>query len=403
MAARASSPRERAEATHGTIVPGAGSAALSAFDVLCLAVRPHPDIAALGRAFHDGIDFDALLRVASDHSVRPQLVRALAALGWDRAPPALRNDLDHFLRVHGAFCLAAAEQLGKIVDALAALGIRVAAFKGAALAASLHRDLTAREYNDIDLIVAPADVDQAEDVLQGFGYRSTQGDRRFRRAFLAHQRQYALVHDEQATVDLHWAFTAEYVPFPLGADEIWPALEEVTIGPHRVATIGGAGLALLLAGHGTKESWRSLGWVCDFALLVDRRRDLDWSQVHRRARERGCGDSVLLACVMAERLLDVAVPEALAPLAKASVRVDALASALVADLRRPAPEDEKRRNLADLDLCDGRWQRAMASVAIGLTPTVSDHHAMPLPSALWPLYRVTRPLRLGLRALGLAR
>ena len=341
--------------------------------------------------------------MASEHSVRPQLVRTLSALGWERIPAALRSELDHFLRVHGAFCLAAAEQLGRVTAGLSARGIRVAAFKGAALAAVLHRDLMAREYNDIDLIVAPSDVDAAEDVLEGFGYRSTQGDRRLRRAFLAHQRQYALVHAEQATVDLHWAFTSAHVPFPLAVGEAWQALEEVTIGQHRVATIGGADLALLLAGHGTKEGWRSLGWVCDFALLVDRHRDLDWSSLHRRAGAQGSGDSVLLACVMAERLLGVAVPEALGPRARSSSRVDALAASLIADLGREASDGDERPNLADLDLCDSSWRRAVASVAIGLTPTVSDHQAMPLPEVLWPLYRVTRPIRLGLKALGLVR
>lgn len=402
MAARASSRAGPAEATHGRVV-SASLAALPAFDVLCLAVRPQPDAAGLARALRDGLDEDLLLRVASDHSVRPQLVRALSDLGRDLVPSALRRNLEHFMRVHGAFCLAAAEQLGRLVAELAAHGIRVAAFKGAALAALLHRDLTAREYNDLDLIVAPADVDAAEDVLLRFGYRSTQGDRRFRKAFLAHQRQYALLHAEQVTVDLHWAFTAAHVPFPLAVEEIWPALESIAIGQHRVATIGGADLALLLAGHGTKEGWRSLGWVCDFALLLDRRRDLDWSSIHRRARAHGCGDSVLLACVMAERLMGVAMPKALEPHARARGRVEALAAAFVADLRRAASDDEKRRNLADLDLCDSRWRRALASLAIGLTPTASDHQAMPLPAALWPLYRVTRPVRLGLKVLGIAR
>lgn len=372
------------------------------FDALCLGVRPRPDFAALDRAFDRDIDFDGLLRMAAEHSVRPQLVRALSTLGWRRFPAAARRELEHFMRVHGAFCLAAAEQAGHLTAQLGARGVKVAAFKGAALAVALQRDLTAREYNDIDLIVAPADVDAAEDVLRGFGYHSAQGDRRFRRTFLAHQRQYALVHDERATIDLHWAFTAAHVPFPLAPDEIWSTLEQVTIGSRRVATIGGADLALLLAGHGTKEGWRSLGWVCDFAFLVDRQRDLDWSSIYRRARARGCGDSVLLACIMAERLMGVAVPEALGPLARASRRVDALAMALVAGLRETSDEKE-RPNLADLDLCDSRWRRVVAGVAIGMTPTVSDYRSMPLPPSLWPLYRVTRPIRLGLKAFGIVR
>lgn len=374
-----------------------------AFDLLCLMVRPRPDPERLRQSLRDGVDFEALLRVAADHSVRPQLIRTLVDLQWEGVPPLARSRLEEFQRIHGAFSLGAAEQLGRIADALATRGLRVAAFKGAALAAVLHGDLAAREYNDIDLIVAAADVDVAEDVLEIFGYRNIQGDRRFRRVFLAHQRQYAFTHADQATIDLHWAFTADHVPFPLAAEEIWAALEEVTIGHHRVATVGGADLALLLAGHGTKEGWRSLGWICDFALLLDRRRELDWSAIHRRAGARGCGDCVLLACAMAERLLGVVAPDALAAQIGENARVDALASTLVADLRQDLPESGTRHNLADLDLCDSRWTRLTASLRIGLTPTVSDYHALPLPPPLWPLYRVTRPFRLALKTLGVGR
>jgi hypothetical protein len=375
----------------------------AAFDLVCRMVRPSPDLEQVREALRRDVDFGELLQVASDHSVRPQLIRTLADMKWESVPLSVRSQLEEFHRIHGAFSLGAADQLGRVFAVLAERGIRAATFKGGALAAVLYRDLAAREYNDIDLIVPPNDVDAAEDALEALGYRSLQGDRRFRRAFLGHQRQYAFVHAEQATVDLHWDFTAEHVPFPLAASEIWTALEEVTIGQHQVAVLGTVERALLLAGHGTKERWRSLGWVCDFALMVEDRREIDWTEIHRRARARGCGDCVLLACAMAERLLAVAVPDALALQVRENMRVDALASALVVSLRRDLPEAGQRHNLADLDLCDSRWDRLVASLRIGLTPTVSDYHAMPLPPPLWPLYRVTRPFRLAFKVVGIAR
>lgn len=374
-----------------------------AFDLVCRMVRPSPDLEQVREALRRVVDFGELLRVASDHSVRPQLIRTLADMKWESVPSWVRSQLEDFQRIHGAFSLGAADQLGRVYAVLAERGIRAATFKGGALAAVLYRDLAAREYNDIDLIVSPGDVDAAEDALVELDYRGLQGDRRFRRAFLGHQRQYAFVHAEQPTVDLHWDFTAEHVPFPLAASEIWTALEEVTIGQHQVAVLGTVERTLLLAGHGTKERWRSLGWVCDFALMVEDRREIDWTEIHRRARARGCGDCVLLACAMAERLLGVAVPHELASLVRQSARVDALASTLIAALRHDLPEAEQRHNLADLDLCDSRWTRLMASLRIGLTPTVSDYHALPLSPPLWPLYRVTRPFRLALKTLGVGR
>jgi len=268
------------------------------------------------------------------------------------------------------------------------------------LAKLLYGDLSAREYTDIDLIVPKAQLGEAEDVLASLGYRGAQGDWRFRHAFLAYLRQYAFVHPDLPTaIDLHWDFTGRHVPFPLAPDETWNELEDVAIGRQRVPAVSGTNLALLLAGHGTKEAWRSLGWVCDFALLVDRRPDLDWSAIHRRAQARGCGHSVLLACAMSQRLLGVAVPAALARPVAESRRIDSIASVLVDQLRRRERTPENRENLSDLDLCDTRRDRIGAVLKLAFTRTVGDYRAMPLPPELWHVYHATRPFRLAAKAI----
>ena len=160
-------------------------------------------------------------------------------------------------------------------------------------------------------------------------------------------------------------------------------------------TLAGEDLALLLAGHGTKEGWRSLGWVVDFAMLVERVPDLDWARIHARARGNRSGDAVLLACVMANTLLDTPIPPALAGAIDRSRRVAKLAVALVTRLHSARPEEIERKTLEDALLCDFPLDRLWAGVKLALAPTPSDHRALPLPARLWPLYRLTRPIRLG--------
>jgi len=362
-------------------------------------VRPRPEFDRVRQFLDDGVDFADLLHAAQKHSLRPQLIRSLAELGWARVPPAERAALENFRQLHSAMSLANAEQLGRIADALAARGVRFAAFKGVTLAIILYGDLSAREYTDIDLIVPADALDAAEDVVEALGYVNDHSDRRFRHAFQGYQRQLAFTHPDRASVDLHWDFTGSHLPFPLSPADIWGALETVEVGHRHVPAIAGPDLALLLAGHGTKERWRSLGWVVDFAVLVERQGDLDWASIHARAQAQGCGDNVLLACALAERLLGVAVPRPLALLLGRSARVDRLASALIEGLRHGGRGPQAVRNLADIDVCDRRWDRIAASVKLALTPTVSDYRAMPLPSSLWPLYRVTRPFRLAAHAI----
>jgi hypothetical protein len=370
------------------------------FDLLCLLVRPKPDLARAREILRRGIDVAELLRTAAEHSVRPQLMRALAALSWQGMPATSRSSLAAFQRLHLVRSLSAAQQLSRVATALAARDIRFAAFKGATLAKLLYGDLSAREYTDIDLIVPKVQFGQAEDVLASLGYRGAQGDRAFRRTFLAYLRQYAFVHPDLAlAIDLHWDFSGSHVPFPLTSAEAWNELEDVSIGYNHVPAVSGTNLALLLAGHGTKEAWRSLDWICDFAMLVDRRPDLDWALIHRRAQAQSCGDSVLLACTMSQRLLGVPAPPALSrPIAERR-RIRTIATALIDKLRRSERSSERAENLTDLDLCDTRRDRLSAVLKLAFTRTVGDYQAMPLPPELWRVYHATRPFRLAAKAI----
>jgi hypothetical protein len=346
------------------------------------------------------VDFDELLRIATDHGVRPHLIKALGALSQDAVPATARSALEAFQRRHLARALSLAGELRHLTEALTGSGVRFAMFKGPALAAALYGDVASREYVDIDLIVPQEQYGKAEDVLEARGYRGAQGDSDFRRAFLGHLRQCLFVRpDLDGMIDLHWDFCGVYLPFPLAPAEIWDGLASVAIGGRDIATIEGANLALLLAGHGTKEAWNSLAWVCDFAMLIERRPDLDWADIHRRARARRCGNSVLLGCAMAERLLGTAIPHDLAGPLERNAQVRAVAAAITGELRKGLPAPEKKETFADLGLCDRRSDRIRAMLALAMTPTAGDHRALPLPRRLWPLYRATRPLRLAVRAL----
>ena len=371
------------------------------FELLCAIARPEPLLDRALEMLRAGVDHAELLRLATDHAVRPPLVRALAHLSWEAVPAEMRAALDLFQRRHLVRMLALSEELCRVAEGFSAQGIAFVAFKGAALAAGLYGDPTAREYNDIDVVVPEQRMDDAEEVLAGLGYRGVHGDRPFRRAFFAYQRQFAFLREGlDTTLDLHWDFCGVHLPFPLEPAELWSALVLVRIGRCQIPTVATPHLALLLAGHGTKESWRSLGWVNDFAMLVQRHPELDWSEVHRRAAAHGCGNAVLLGCLMAEGLLGVAAPLPMRAKIDASAPVRARAASLIAQLCEGQPLPEKLADLSDIDLCDSRGDRLRAALRLAVTRTAGDYEAMPLPQSIWGAYRVIRPFRLAAKALG---
>ncbi|TAJ36387.1 MAG: hypothetical protein EPO55_22080 [Reyranella sp.] len=370
------------------------------FDLLCLATRPKPDLTRIRALLHTGIDHPSLTRLAEGHGVRPQLFQSLSDVSWEAVPETERDSLERFRQRHLVRTLTLSGELHRLATAFEGKAIPFVAFKGPALAIALYGDLARREYNDIDVLVPEHRLDDAEDVVAALGYLSGQGDRAFRRAFLAHLRQTAFARaDGDAAIDLHWALSGPHVPFPLKTADVWNDLRRISIGDRDIPTIAGANLALLLAGHGTKEVWKLLKWVSDFALMIDRHRDLDWSEIHRRARAQGCGDAILLGCAMTRELLDVAVPGALAGLLAQSDRVHSRALLLAERMRAGQLPSSQGENFSDLGLCDRRLDRIKGTLRLAFTPTPGDYAALKLPPALWGAYYATRPFRLAFKTL----
>ena len=374
------------------------------FDLLCLIARPQPDLGRALQVLHTGVDFSELIRLAGVHGVRPQLIGSLHDLSWEMVPAATRTAFETHHRFHCARALSLSEELCRVAAAFSDKGFGFAAFKGPVLAAALYGDVSRRDYTDLDILVPAPQIDDAERLLEELGYRAADGGRAFRRAFLGYLRQCAFLHpDIDAAIDLHWDFSGIHVPFPLTPAEVWRDLDQVMIGTHAIPTVSGANLALLLAGHGTKEAWRCLGWICDFAMLLDRHPDLDWPEVHRRAKTRGCGDALLLGGAMARELLQTPVPPALGELISRSVRVPALAALLARQVRAGELEQLTDGNFTDFHLCDSKLGKLKALMRLVVTPTAGDYEAMKLPQALWSAYYATRPFRLAAKALSALR
>jgi hypothetical protein len=378
--------------------------ALPEFSLLCAALQPRPDFAVVHDLLARGVDFQRLLDFAEAHGVRPRLIQTLAQLEWQGVPSPTRAELEIFRERHLLRSVTLAHEHGRIADAFLAAGIAFVFFKGVTLAVDLYGDPSWREYSDIDLLVMPQQLAAAERALETLGYFNRHGDHEFRNVFLGAQRQYTFSNVQcGAMVDLHWAFTARAFPFPLRPAEAWMGLKGVPVGPRRMPTMSYENQALLLAGHGTKETWRSLAWACDFAMLIERVPSLDWAGLLRRARRNGSGVSLLLGCAMASGLLGTPVPTDLAGPLQRSSRVRRLAASLIDSLRSSPADPRAQTDLMDLDLCDRLVDRVKAALGVVLTPTPADYHGWPLPRALWWLYYFLRPLRLMARSVGFIR
>ncbi|HEU4556419.1 MAG TPA: nucleotidyltransferase family protein, partial [Longimicrobium sp.] len=313
----------------------------------------------------------------------------------DRVAATLRDA--HRLQLHHA--LAMAGELRRLLDLLSSGGFEALAYKGPALAAAAYGDLSLRTFADLDLLVRPDDVPRALEVLGKAGYASALAlspaqERWFRRV----DGDYPLVHrDTGALVELHARVSSLRFGMPIETAALIRRSRTVALGGGEVRTLGDDDHLLVLCVHGAKHRWQRLEWLAAIAALLRAGRG-DVGTVLARAAELRARRTALLGLHLAAELLGAPVPEAVSREVAADAGLRALAAEAVERMLGPEPGDdgaETRANLRfNLRLRDGAVDRARYVARWLFGPGPEDWRWTHLPDALFPLYRVLRPVRL---------
>jgi Uncharacterised nucleotidyltransferase len=369
------------------------------FQLLLGCARSEPDSDSIRELAKKGINWSNLLDLAEHHGVRPMLRQSLKAVCWDLVPQPIQLELERLFRANAQRSLLFASELLQLFAEFADEGVPAATFKGIILAEMVYGDLSLREFSDLDIIVHEVDIPKVEDILTSRGYVPDFPDRNYRSAFLAYQGQYAFRNKQTGfSVDLHWRLSTKGEALPVNSEDIWSRLQHVRFYNRKIPTFAHDDLALLLAAHGTKEGWRLLKWVCDFAEILRKRREIDWVSVLGRAERSHCSRPLQLAMVLASTLLEAPAPRKLIDTARKNPAVRALAEKAQHRMLRMAPESELEAFLNGLSTHDRLRHQLWPVARLLTTRTVGDYRAMPLPKSLWSVYYVTRPFRLAAKA-----
>lgn len=342
---------------------------------------------------------DDLLELAERHRLIPLLHRHLAGPG--STPPALRAALSARAGASARRSLALAGELRALAETLARVGIRVAAYKGPALAVRAYGDVALRSCSDLDLLVAPEDMDAAGAVLRAAGYLPYH-------ALPAHAvRLFRRVdgdepwHDPRrgTLVELHCRVSSLRFGVDLDVRGILERGGPVPVGGAAVLAPADGDHLLALALHGAKHRWARLEWLASFGALLARGR-ITPAALLQRARTLGAGREVLLGLHLLHEALgvDVTAGPRDAAAADAVVRRLAAETAALWFAGEPAGEGATVANLVyNFRLRQGAVERVRYGGRWLLIPSPEDFRWLRLPAALAPLHRVLRPIRLAVR------
>lgn len=344
------------------------------------------------------MDWDLLFASATDHSLRPLLLRHLSGCASDVVPPPALKRLSDAVRTNTGRCLILTAELIRLMDRFGGAGILAVPYKGPVIAVQAYGDVTLREFEDLDIILPQRDMARANEIVVGLGYRP-----RFP-WILSDSAASALVPGEynyrdearRILLELHTDRTLRHFPVPPDLDDLARGLAAVAFSGHEIRTFATEDTLVMLCIHGSKDFWQKLSWVVDVAELVRAYPALDWNAVYRRADSWNARRILHLGLALAAGMLGARLPDEVG----ARVSRDSAAAALASQVTRwlldgdpsgfaSAGRFSFRRRMVGGGLAGWRY-----SIRLAVVPAEEDWEMARLPGRLAPLYVALRPFRL---------
>lgn len=346
----------------------------------------------------DSIDWDYLASAALHHKTLPLLYRHLSSVCPHQVPTETLARLNGYVLASASRGLHLGDELRRILGLLAEHDVEAIPLKGPVLASTVYGDATARQFDDLDLLVRPEQALVARDVLVGEGYRAfPQVPAALEAAFLRAEWECELSHEAtRGLVCIQWRLSPRYFAFPIDPGQLFARARSVDFEGQMVLTLSPEDELLFLCIHGAKHLWSRLGWLSDVAELLRAHQELDWEWVLRQARTLGAERTVLTGLYLAGDLLDAVLPEQVWQGIERDPAVRPLAGQLVGRYLLSEAEGPDLLEVTRFQLAmreRGR-DKLRDAACLALVPTVDEWRLVMLPRPLHAAYHVIRLVRL---------
>jgi Uncharacterised nucleotidyltransferase len=351
-------------------------------------------------------DWDYVIGVARRNAVLPLLSWNLLNHFSEQLPPAVKDGLHQELLVHTQRNLFLTQKVGELVRMFRKIEVEALPFKGPMLALQAYGNPALRKYGDLDILVRPRDFGRAVVALEANGYKPVTTVSWLNKTnwFISRKKDVYFVHPNQAVnLELHWKLSGSHFGLPKEMNLLWERLEAVNIGGTSVPALCFNDLLIYLCLHGSRHSWERFSWICDVNQLILSENEVDWDCLFTEARRLGCENVLALGLRLIHEFFGFDVP---VPLWK-TIKSESLYEGMVQEIRerlfseeaRPVTIDERYPyHLKLKERRSDKWKLHIHYLSwylkIILTPNDADKNVINLPRLLYPVYFITRPVRL---------
>ncbi len=206
------------------------------------------------------------------------------------------------------------DELSRLLSIFQQEQIPVVVLKGAALLESIYGDISLRPMGDLDILVRPEHLEQAETIAfkQGYGFLVNHELQELTRQNCRHLAN-LWHHEKKIMLEIHHHIVSQDEPYYFDLDDFWARARPVTISGGHALTLAPEDLLIHLSIKflldRRYESNSALGQLCDISEVITHYGDsIDWDLIEKTSWENGVLNGVHIVLYTCQRLLQTPVP-----------------------------------------------------------------------------------------------
>ena len=373
----------------------------------CQTVIPKHQVEEMSKLLGSGgIDWKFVLNVAQRNAVLPLLSWNLRNNFSNLLPDQIRTLLEKELQSHLRANMFLTGKLLELLELLRAENIEAVPFKGPMLALQAYENAALRKYGDLDVLVQPRDFKKAIDIIKENGYEPLTSVSWLEKTnwYVSRKKDiYFANPDRSVIIELHWKLSGSHFGLPKEMNDLWNRLENVELAGTPIPTLSFYDLLIYLCLHGSRHSWERFQWICDIREVIGSKDDIDWNYLFDEAKRFGCENVVSLSLRLLHEFFgfDVYHP------AWAKIKSDPIYDEIVREIRERLFSETAISvvigerypyHLKLKERMSDRWKLHYHYLSWYLrlifSPNEMDKNILNFPRVLYPLYYLTRPVRL---------
>lgn len=247
------------------------------------------------------------MKSAFHHKVVPLLYKNLRPISPSTIPEQYLNELQKYYEFNAKRNLFLAVELIKLLRLLEVKKIFAIPYKGPAIAILAYRNISLRQFSDLDILVHPDDYLKTMNLFLENGYRLK----------AEYGWECSLIDANYGVcVDLHRGIAPKKFPVFLDFQAMKQRLGVLQIGSGEIMTFCPEDMLIILCIQLAKDGWEHsyehpicLSKLCDLSELIQAHPDMNWKRVFKDTKKIGCWRMLLVSLSLVHVIFGTPIPK----------------------------------------------------------------------------------------------